>query len=44
MRICFIVLLGLAVWALSYAYRQPASPHGIQVDPGRTAAAAPSRS
>ena len=38
-----IILVGLAVWALSYAYRQPAAPHGIQVDPGRSAAAAPTQ-
>ena len=33
-----VVLLGLALWALSYAYRQPAPHREIQIGPGRTAA------
>jgi hypothetical protein len=38
-----IVLLGLAGWALSFAYLQtPPAPHETMIGPGRTAAAAPS--
>ena len=34
------VILGLAIWALSFAYRTPApAPRGIIIDSGRTAAA-----
>jgi uncharacterized membrane protein YecN with MAPEG domain len=35
-----LVLLGLAIWALSFAYFEPAPPRGegIQIGPGRTAA------
>ena len=37
------VLLGLAGWALSFAYLQtPPAPHETMIGPGRTAAAAPS--
>ena len=37
-----IVLLGLAGWSLSFAYRQsPPAPHETMIGPGRTAAAAP---
>ena len=32
-----LVLIALAVWALSFAYRAPAPRHEIQIDPGRTA-------
>lgn len=33
-----LVLVGLAGWALSFAYRLPAQPaHGVQISPGRTA-------
>jgi hypothetical protein len=33
-----LVLLGLAGWALSYAYRQPVETRNeIQIDPGRAA-------
>ena len=39
-----IVMLGLAGWALSYAYRQTPPRHEIQIGPGRTAAVAPPRS
>ena len=37
------VILGLAIWALSFAYFEPAPPNGeeIQIGPGRTAQAAP---
>ena len=39
----WLLLLGLAGWALSYAYRQPppAPREEIQIGPGRTAQAAP---
>jgi uncharacterized membrane protein YecN with MAPEG domain len=38
-----IVLIGLAGWALSFAYLQtPPAPHETMIGPGRTAAAAPS--
>ena len=39
-----VVIIGLALWALTFAYRQPPAPRGIDIDPGRTAAVAPSRS
>lgn len=39
-----IILLALAAWALSYAYRAPSPRHEIQIGPGRTAAVAPPRS
>ncbi len=33
-----LVLVGLAGWALSFAYRLPAPPaHGVQISPGQTA-------
>jgi uncharacterized membrane protein YecN with MAPEG domain len=32
-----LILVGLAGWALSYAYRQPPAPHEIMIGPGRTA-------
>ena len=39
----WLLLLGLAGWALSYAYREPAPSAGgeIQIGPGRTAQVAP---
>jgi uncharacterized membrane protein YecN with MAPEG domain len=38
--VTWLVLLGLAIWALTFAYREPA-PHvgGMQIGPGRTAEA-----
>jgi uncharacterized protein len=33
-----LVLVGLAGWALSFAYRLPVTaPHGVQISPGQTA-------
>ncbi len=38
------VILGLAIWALSFAYRTPApAPRGIVIDSGRTAEPTPHR-
>lgn len=43
MIVSSIVLVGLAGWALSFAYLQsPPAPHETIIGPGRTAAAAPS--
>ena len=33
-----LILIALAVWALTFAYRAPAPRHEMQIDPGRTAA------
>jgi uncharacterized membrane protein YecN with MAPEG domain len=39
-----LVLIGLAGWALSFAYLQsPPAPHETMIGPGRTASSAPSR-
>ena len=38
-----VVILGLALWALTFAYRHAPSPRGVDLDQGRTAAAAPAR-
>ena len=35
-----VVILGLALWALTYAYRQPPARGGIQLGPERSAEAA----
>jgi hypothetical protein len=38
-----IVVIGLAGWALSFAYLQsPPAPHETMIGPGRTASSAPS--
>jgi uncharacterized membrane protein YecN with MAPEG domain len=37
-----LVLIGLAGWALSFAYQSPPAPHETMIGPGRTAAATPS--
>lgn len=39
-----IVLVAVAIWALSYAYRAPSPRHEIQIGPGRTAAMSAPRS
>ena len=44
MMVSTAVILGLAGWALSFAYRTPApAPRGIIIDSGRTAEAQPHR-
>jgi uncharacterized protein len=41
----WLVILGLAGWALSFAYRDASTSRGVQISPGRTVqAAAPTQS